>query len=631
MNNQKGTLRSVIPVFLLVGLLGIWISGCGGQTPEQKINLVKKGVLDFDTSLILGDALDNYKYFQSTNWSFLETGQGREIVEFEGVLINLGDNARLIYLHQFPLSQEDETFQTGSSELVLVKNSRRKSNFKQANLIEKIYKNQEIGILSLKSMMMQNSLNPLMVLQNPANALDGFQNRAPAFEMLWNIMDAIYDAIINLKPALQDPDPEVRSNAAGTYGFMTELLPDVMIPVSQGLEDSSIDQNTRLRVGLEMQGIEEKLQLLEDSVSVLIQMLQDQELNVRVNAATALGQSKEATAVPALTQALHLQDQDETVRASVAEALKKIGSPEALRALKETIPALIQALQDRDPEVRSNAAYTLGGKGEGAVDAVPALIQLLKDQNGDVRSNSAGALGQIGTPEAIKAAKGAIPALVQALQNKDIRVTAAGALGQIGTPEAIKAAEGAVPDLIQALQDQDDSARRTAAVALGKVGESAKDAVPALIQALQDEDSGVRGNAAWALGEIGEGIPDAIKAAVDAVPALIQALQDQNGWVRGNSASALVSIGTPDAIKAANRAVPALIHALQDKETMVRASAAEALGQIGSVGAVPALIQTLKDQEEDVRYYTAEALKKIGTSEALKAVKEYGSQQSPTY
>ena len=85
------------------------------------------------------------------------------------------------------------------------------------------------------------------------------------------------------------------------------------------------------------------------------------------------------------------------------------------------------------------------------------------------------------------------------------------ALGQIGTPEAIKAAEGEVPVLIQTLQDQDADVRASAADVLGQIGESVKDknsfvivdAVPALIQALKnDYNVRVRSRTAMALGDI---------------------------------------------------------------------------------------------------------------------------------
>ena len=36
MNDKKGVLRSTTVMFLFVGLFGIWMGGCGNQTPEQE-------------------------------------------------------------------------------------------------------------------------------------------------------------------------------------------------------------------------------------------------------------------------------------------------------------------------------------------------------------------------------------------------------------------------------------------------------------------------------------------------------------------------------------------------------------------------------------------------------------------
>ena len=80
-------------------------------------------------------------------------------------------------------------------------------------------------------------------------------------------------------------------------------------------------------------------------------------------------------------------------------------------------------------------------------------------------------------------------------------------------------------------------------------------------------------------------------------------------------------IGTKDA-------VPALIKLLQDAEGFVRSRSIEALGQIGSKDAVPALIQLLhQGQDVGICSAIAKTLKRIGTPKALKAVKEYASQQ----
>jgi len=91
-------------------------------------------------------------------------------------------------------------------------------------------------------------------------------------------------------------------------------------------------------------------------------------------------------------------------RGNAAEALRRIGTPEAIKVVEDTASDLLQALQqDQDPEVRVSAAEALGEI--GSEDAVPTLIQVLQDENVGVRRRVARALGRIGTPEALKAVK----------------------------------------------------------------------------------------------------------------------------------------------------------------------------------------------------------------------------------
>src|SRR4051812_4573046 len=74
---------------------------------------------------------------------------------------------------------------------------------------------------------------------------------------------------------------------------------------------------------------------------------------------------------------------------STAVAADEEKVPEAIKALAET-------LKDKDPDVRKNAALSLGRIGKDARFAVPALIESLKDSEVDVRGASAMALGRIG-------------------------------------------------------------------------------------------------------------------------------------------------------------------------------------------------------------------------------------------
>ena len=87
----------------------------------------------------------------------------------------------------------------------------------------------------------------------------------------------------------------------------------------------------------------------EQKVERLIKELQDQD--VRAHAAWALGSIGLVDAVPALTQAL----QDPEVRGDATEALVQIG--------KYAVPALVQALQDQNEYVRLHAAWALGEMG----------------------------------------------------------------------------------------------------------------------------------------------------------------------------------------------------------------------------------------------------------------------------
>ena len=229
----------------------------------------------------------------------------------------------------------------------------------------------------------------------------------------------------------------------------------------------------------------------EDAVPILIKLLQDQDEEgfVRANAATALGKIGEGAskAVPALINAL--RDQDKYVRKDAAEALEKIGTPRTIKTVKD----------------RYRVVIPLGWT--GSEDEVPALIQALQNENKDVRVNAVVTLGQIESEDVV-------PVLIEALQDQDewVRVNAAWTLGQRG-----KSASKAVPILIKALQDQDEWVRYHAAMALGEIGESASKAVPALINALQDQDKYVRRYATGALGKIGKAT----------VPVLIQTLKDE--------------------------------------------------------------------------------------------------------
>jgi len=98
---------------------------------------------------------------------------------------------------------------------------------------------------------------------------------------------------------------------------------------------------------------------------------------------------------PALIEAL--KDENGGVRREAAMALGEIGDSSA-------VTALIGILKDRNWEVRGSAAWALGKIMDAR--AVPPLIGILKDRNWDVRDVAARALGEIGEPALAAVNKG---------------------------------------------------------------------------------------------------------------------------------------------------------------------------------------------------------------------------------
>jgi HEAT repeat protein len=154
--------------------------------------------------------------------------------------------------------------------------------------------------------------------------------------------------------------------------------------------------------------------------------------------------------------------------------------------------------------------------------------------------------------------------------------------------------------------------RRSAAFAIGRLGDEAYLAVPDLARRLRDEkDAGVREMIASALGEIIIGLRENKSRWVQAGPALENALlNDEDARVRRGAAYGLGAFGPT-----ARNAVPSLRKALQDRSPVVRQNAAWALGRVGPElddKSVNALCESLGDADVMVRRDAAAALGKTG-------------------
>lgn len=84
-----------------------------------------------------------------------------------------------------------------------------------------------------------------------------------------------------------------------------------------------------------------------------------------------------------------LKAEDPHTRATAARALGELRH-------EEVVPALLQALNDKDREVRLAVVRALGRIGPRAKGAAPALMGMRQDADPEVRAEVAGVLKQIG-------------------------------------------------------------------------------------------------------------------------------------------------------------------------------------------------------------------------------------------
>src|SRR5262249_43470628 len=161
--------------------------------------------------------------------------------------------------------------------------------------------------------------------------------------------------------------------------------------------------------------------------------------------------------------------------------------------------------------------------------------------------------------------------------------------------------------------DKTPAERRSAAFALGKIGEPAVGALSKLAGALSDKDASVREAAAFAIGEIcaaGKVSPP------DALKALCERLGDpkEDQYVRRSAAFALGCMR-----KADDATVRATLNAgLKDASAGVRQNVAWALGRLGDAAA-PSLKQALQDRDPLVRRDAAKALDLLSPDAAYTA------------
>jgi HEAT repeat protein len=342
--------------------------------------------------------------------------------------------------------------------------------------------------------------------------------------------------------------------------------------------------------------------------------------------------TKTAEAPAGLLEAL--KDKDPSVRLQAAQMLIRMGeakatlpvveellkSPqqairlEAGLLLKQIRPTQLKAqLKDLNPSARLEAAQALWlmGGAEAKV-AIPVLVELLKSPRHELRFPAAMTLTQRNVPEA----KAAVTALVEALSHPlaRVRLQAAQRLQQMGVPEV----RGAVTVLVDLLREHQKELGIQPAMLLGQMrAADLRAAAPGLREALNDRNPAIRFQAASILVRIGRAETKA------AIPVLIDLLSgDRNPSSRAEPSRVPSAPGNNNtsfrlqAMQAlakvgpdAKAAIPPLVKLLDDAQAA--RVAALALPQLGP-DALPPVLETWAKQESFNRPGVIQALGRFG-------------------
>jgi HEAT repeat protein len=374
----------------------------------------------------------------------------------------------------------------------------------------------------------------------------------------------------------------------------------------------------------------------------LIDLLSDDNANLRMHAALALGELADPVAVPALIRAL--DDTDANVRFHAIEALGRFGAPDAVAPLTRiaqsgdfflSFPAVDALSRTDDTSVVPALLHLLGQPllRQAVIDALAVLgdegcvapLAMLLDEGDDNVGAVAGALERIHSRYETESGAGAqivdlarmamtprgtarlaaavmaraeplralvivlgwmgvrgLDALVSVLGETAIQASLADAIAGIG--------QDAVHPLLERLGSEDRAVRQAAASLLGRLGD--RRAVPALTLELSDADADFTTTVASALAMLGD---------ARALDALLPLFAHPHASVRQAAMAAVNSIGAEET----HAHIRVL---LADPNPRVRESAVRVAGYFGYPDCIAGIFQALRDETEEVRRAAIEQL-----------------------
>jgi len=310
------------------------------------------------------------------------------------------------------------------------------------------------------------------------------------------------------------------------------------------------------------------------SINPLLKLLKSKKANIRAYSAQALFRNKSENVIKALIEAL--DDPDWTVASNAALSLEKIG--------KTAKTYLIEKLK----EASDNVSYWII-KILSRID-LETLKKFVQYKNKDVRLLITEALADIPTPEVINL-------LLHFLEDEFWTVR------QNAVESLIKIGDKVIEPLLIFMKDKEADVYYWAEKVL--TGLDIRMITP-LIELLKKGERDIRINVARLLGKTGD---------ERTIEPLIEALNDKCWFVAKAAANALVEIG--------NKVVKPVTQLLKNEDTQenVRYWAATILSRLGPE-ALELLIQSLKENTKQIRMLAAKALGEVKADEAIEPLVE---------
>lgn len=369
-----------------------------------------------------------------------------------------------------------------------------------------------------------------------------------------------------------------------------------------------------------MQAVQHLDKTTED---MLFEALGDDSWRVRQGVIEKLKHRSEPEAILTLVRKIQYEHQDMTILNSALQALTRIQGG-------DVVTPLTNLLKVPDADLRGYVTLALGEQQDRR--AIPALIDALNDKNANVRYNAIEALGKLKATEAINI-------LMDIAESGDffLAFPALDSLKRIGDPSV-------TPRIIPLMQDS-----MLVEPAIDVLGQLGDETIIAPLAKILDVEEGLTTHVVQAIGALydryeelyveGERIGDQVRQAITpiGIQHLLATLPKTSndalrayalvlGWFEGQAVEhALIALIKEPTVRKevigaivryGPRVTETLLQQLAEGEIETRCATVHALGRIGDKGVVPTLIHILETEEDETLLCTtADALTKIGESD----------------